>query len=67
MDPLCELAEVGVDAGSVGLGTGEVSPGHEALQGAVADHGPPGIALQGRKGGAERGGGAGKRRRETHR
>lgn len=67
MNPLGEPAEVGVDAGSVGLGTGEVSPGHEALQGVVADHGSPGITLGGRKGGARRGGGAGKRRRETHR
>lgn len=31
MDPLGEPAEVGVDAGSVGLSTGKISPGHEAL------------------------------------
>lgn len=54
VDPLGEATEVGVDAGSVGLGAGEVSPGHEALQGPVADHGAPGITLWRREGGTER-------------
>ena len=54
LDPLGELTEVGVDAGSVGLGAGEVSPGHEALQGTIADHGAPGITLWRRQGGTER-------------
>lgn len=60
LDPLGEATEVGVDAGSVGLGAGEVSPGHKALQGPVADHGAPGITLWRREGGREaamRGGG----------
>lgn len=46
LDPVGELAEPGVDAGSVGLGAGVISPGHEPLQDAVADHGPPGITLR---------------------
>ena len=54
LDPLGELTEVGVDAGSVGLGAGEVSPGHEALQGTIADHRAPGITLWRRQGGTER-------------
>ena len=54
LDPLGEATEVGVDAGSVGLGAGEVSPGHEALQGAIADHGAPRITLWRREGGTER-------------
>ena len=53
LDPLGEATEVGVDTRSVGLGAGEVSPGHEALQGAIADHGAPRITLWRREGGGE--------------
>lgn len=67
MDPLCEPAEVGVDARFVGLSTGKVSPGHEALQSAMADHGAPRVTLRGTKGGTKRGRGVGRWRRETHR
>lgn len=53
-NPPGEAAEVGVDARFVGLATGKVSPGHEALEGTIADHGPPGITLWRRKGGTKR-------------
>lgn len=53
LNPPGEAAEVGVDARFVGLATGKVSPGYEALQGTIADHGPPGITLWRRKGGTE--------------
>lgn len=51
---------VGVGMGSVGLGAGSL-PGHEALQGPVADHGAPGITLwrRGRHRGDACGGGGG--------
>ena len=39
--PVCELAEVGVDTWHVGLVTQGLSKGHKALQGPVADRGPP--------------------------
>lgn len=54
LDPLGELAEVGADAGSAGLGAGKVSPGHKDLEGTTADHGASGITLWRRERGTER-------------
>lgn len=54
-DPLGETAEFGVDTRSVGLSTGKVSPGHQALEGAVADYRAPRVTLQ--SGGNTDGGG----------
>lgn len=57
LNPLNEVTYVSVDTWPVRLGTGEITPGHKALQLAIADHRSPGITLLGKNGGTQKGAG----------
>ena len=63
MDPCNTLRDSDVDTRPVGLSTWEVSPGDDAIECSITDHGTPGVALSGRK---REGGGPKQKERHTH-